>query len=122
MADKLLVVLKPRMGDAREEIRTCTAQYVLQILSLATKKKLYVKDKIMYMRVPERLGDMDLVRRIWLKFRRTVPNRAQMPDAQEVITAFNDEIINEGKLGFGIVKNVLDEQKVPYELCDLPIN
>jgi hypothetical protein len=122
MTEKLLIVLKPKQGDAREHTRRCTVQYAMQILALATKKKLHIKDKIMYMKVPERLGDMDLVRRIWLKFRKTVPNDVQMPNAQEVIDAFKDEIINEGKLGWGIVKKALEEQAIGYELCDLPLN
>jgi len=122
MGEKLLIVLKPQLGDSREHARNCSVQYAMQILGLAINKKVHIKDKIMYMKVPDRLGDMDLVRRIWLTFRRSVPNLTQMPDAQEVIDAFKDEILIDRKLGFGIVKNVLEEQKVQYELCDLPIN
>lgn len=114
---KILVVLKDQTSLAFN--RNNSVECALRTLGKIIGKKPYVDDKIMMMKVPDKMGDMTLVSKFYQNYPSVCANNSDIYDENEAadyyLHTLNGTKVN---VGYGLVTDLCENIYVTFCLFD----
>lgn len=114
----MFIVAVKAKGGTNEEIANASVEYAFRVVSKVTGARLYSNTGSWVMRVPNRLGDMDLVRRFYITEPKYIRNDSDIPSEVEGAKVYKSLGGNKDTMGYGFLTDVLEEHNVQYDLID----
>ena len=112
-----IVATKLRDG-ANMEIGNASVEYAFRVVSKVTGAKLYSNTNSWVMRVPPKLGDMDLVRKFYIIEPKYIRCDSEIPSEVDGAKFYKELGGSKDSMGYGFLTDVLEEHHVPYDLID----
>jgi len=114
----IIVATKLRDG-ANMEIGNASVEYAFRVVSKITGAKLYSNTNTWVMRVPARLGDMDLVRKFYIYEPKYIRCDSDIPSEVKGAEFYKSLGGSKDTIGYGFLTDVLEEHFVPFDLIDV---
>jgi hypothetical protein len=112
-----IVATKLKSGD-NMDIANASVEYAFRVVSKVTGAKLYSMTNTWVMRVPPKLGDMDLVRKFYIYEPKYIRTDNDIPSEVEGAKFYKEIGGSKDTMGYGFLKDVLEEHYVPFDLID----
>lgn len=114
----MFIVATKLTSGANMEIANASVEYAFRIVSKVTGAKLHSKSFSWVMRVPAKLGDMDLVRKFYITEPKYIRCDSDIPSEVEGAKIYKELGGSKDTIGYGFLTDVLEEHNVPYDLID----
>lgn len=115
----MFIVAVKKTGGMNEEIANASAEYAFRVLSKVTGARLYSTSHSWVMRVPTKLGDMDLVRKFFIVEPKYIRSDNDIPSEVEGANYYKSIGGSKDTIGYGFITDVLDEHYIDYDLIDV---
>lgn len=112
-----VVAVKLKQG-ANAEIANASVEYAFRVMSKITGAHLYSLTNTWVMRVPEKLGDMDVVRKYFIYEPLYIRTDNDIPNEEEGAKTYKEQGGSKATMGYGFITHVLDEHRVPFDLIN----
>lgn len=112
-----IVATKLENGE-NVEIANASVEYAFRVVSKLTGAKLYSNSFTWVMRVPPKLGDMDLVRKFYIYEPKYIRCDTDIPSEIDGAEFYKSLGGTKDTVGFGFLTDVLEEHNVHYDLID----
>ena len=114
---KILVILKDQGSMAF--FRNNAVEWALRTLGKIIGKKPHIDDKIMIMKVPDKMGDMTLVAKYYQNYPTVCPTNQDIYDENEAADYYLHTLKGtKVNVGYGLVTDLCDTIYVEYSLLD----
>lgn len=113
-----IVAIKKKEG-ANAEIANASVEYAFRVMSKITGARLYSNTHSWVMRVPNKLGDMDIVRKYFIYEPKYIRCDNDIPNEADGVKTYKDQGGSKDTMGYGFIKDVLDEHYVDYDMLDV---
>lgn len=114
---KILVILKDQGSMAF--FRNNAVECALRTLGKIIGKKPHIDDKIMIMKVPDKMGDMTLVAKYYQNYPTVCPTNQDIYDENEAADYYLHTLKGtKVNVGYGLVTDLCDTIYVEYSLLD----
>lgn len=113
----MYIVAVKLFNTPNAEIANASVEYAFRVLSKLTGKKLYSTQNSWVMKCPDKLGDMDAVRSYYKyepKYIRDVNHIPNESQGVETYLKYGDK----ATVGYGMLYDVLQEHRVPYDIIE----
>lgn len=114
---KILVIIKDKTSLAFN--RNNSVECALRTLGKIINKKPYVDEKIMMLKVPDKMGDMTLVAKFYQNYPTVCANNSDIYNESEAADYYLHTLKgNKTNIGYGLVTDLCDQIYVEYCLFD----
>lgn len=101
------------------DIANSSTEYAFRVVSKITGAHLYSNTNSWVMRVPAKLGDMDLVRKFYITEPKYIAYENDIPSEVDGAKVYKELGGSKDTIGYGFLTDVLEEHHVPYDLIDV---
>lgn len=116
--DKMFIVATKLKSGDNMDIANASVEYAFRVVSKVTGAKLYSNTNTWVMRVPPKLGDMDLVRKFYIIEPKYIRCDSDIPSEVNGAKFYKELGGSKDTVGYGFLTDVLEEHNVPYDLID----
>lgn len=115
----MFIVATKIKDGANVDIANSSVEYAFRVVSKITGAKLYSTKNTWVMRVPPKLGDMDLVRKFYIYEPKYIRCDTDIPSEVDGAKFYKELGGTKESVGYGFLTDVLEEHNVPYDLIDV---
>lgn len=114
----MYIVARKDVGS-NMELRNASAEYGFRILSKISGYKLYSNSVTWLMKVPSRMGDMDLVRRFYQTEPMYIRSDNEIPSEVDGAKVYIEIGGSKDTIGYGFITEVLEEHHIGFDILDV---
>lgn len=100
------------------DLPDASAEFTCRVLAKVTNRELLSLPNGLVLKVPEREGDSELIRKFFQKYPKYIPNYSRMPNEIEAAEYIQNELGGVSKIGYRFLTTVLEANRVKYDLID----
>ena len=115
----MFIVAVKKKDGANAEIANASVEYAFRVMSKITGARLYSNSHTWVMRVPNKLGDMDVVRKYFIYEPKYIRCDNDIPNESDGVKTYKEQGGSKDTMGYGFIKDVLDEHYVDYDMLDV---
>lgn len=115
----MFIVAVKKTDGTNAEIANASAEYAFRVMSKITGARLYSNTNTWVMRVPNKLGDMDIVRKYFIYEPKYIRTDNDIPNESEGVNTYKSQGGSKDTMGYGFIKDVLDEHYISYDIIDV---
>jgi len=111
-----MYIVARKDDGTNSELRNASVEYGFRVLSKVTGYPLYSSTFTWLMKVPERMGNMDLARRFYITEPRYIRSENDIPSEVEGANVYKALGGSKDTIGYGFITDTLEEHDVGYDL------
>lgn len=101
-----------------KDLPDASAEFAARVLAKATNKEILSLNNGIFMKIPAKEGDSEVTRKFFQRYPKFIPNYSRMPDESEAVEYLLNELDGKIKVGYRFLTQVLDDNRVKYDLID----
>ncbi|MCK9577388.1 MAG: hypothetical protein WC936_07175 [Candidatus Nanoarchaeia archaeon] len=113
-----IIVARKDVGP-NSDLKNSSVEYAFRVVSKITGYKLYSNTYTWFMKVPEKLGNMDVVRKFYIYEPLYIENDNEIPSELTGVETFKREGGTKENVGFGFLTFAMEEHSIAYDKLDV---
>lgn len=118
--EDMYIVARKDVGP-NSDLKNSSAEYAFRIISKLTGNKLYSNTYTWVMKVPDKLGNMDIVRKFYVYEPMYIENENQIPNENDGLKTLKREGGTKENIGYGFITEVLVEHSIAFDRIDAEV-
>jgi hypothetical protein len=109
------------MGGTNDIMRNSSAEFALRVICKMHGYKLHSGRKTWACKIPDYIGDVDMVRKFYQHFDTYIQSPNQIPNEDDAIRYWTEKIGGTTTdMGYGLITHVLDAHNIQYDIIHKP--
>lgn len=100
------------------DLPDASAEFACRVLARVTNRELLSLKNGLILKIPEKEGDSELIRKFYQKYPKYIMNYSRMPDEVEASNYVLEQLGGVSKVGYRFLTSVLDANRVKYDIID----